>query len=639
VFLVFQDDRNSRDQVDSQWRRLGESNGAFRLFAMLVAVVFGLMEIRRYYQGWATTFDLGSTAQSLYLISHGHWLAYNTFLGNFTILDIDAFVLYLLALPFRFFGGPVFLFLVQTMALMVFGWASYDYTFHRIKNASIAWVIGLLALVSPAVFGGLFFDFHVDFIALGGLSLALYGMMRQSRYITVGSILLALLSKNVAAIPVVIWGLIETWNPEVFSRRFWALVTGVAMGVFGVDEVVIPRLFHAGPSHLKIYSQYGHYASEIVMTLLRHPSLIIDAVILHAQYLISLSGAWGFLPLTAGLYMFPFLSLIVLNDLGNNPALQSLQSQYSVIIGFFGMISAVWTLESIKKPTAWVVAAIVGILATIYLDHGIMYSEVLPALSQNVLASLEFRSAARLNRHPSLVIWTTNHLGALVYGHRVVGVDTYEKIDALFRQRQQLDPRAPVVLFMPLNNANWDINWTMWKALREGYRIRDRNSAVVVLQGEARIPSYPSDAFTASMNEANFTRSFPELFPAVMSYGNGRFLPDGWLVSRGPGLISRSVPTALPSGLYRFSFYFSDSSRGQPVIGRILLDSIATHRPLSVSVIRRGQTSVSWTWTNPHDQWVEARIVITTQSSVRYFGFKVESVASHHDISGRGSRI
>ena len=55
------------------------------------------------------------------------------------------------------------------------------------------------------------------------------------------------------------------------------------------------------------------------------------------------------------------------------------------------------------------------------MTHTTLWSTVIvPQIGYNPSATAEFRMANRLNRHANSTVWTTNHLGALVYPRAVV---------------------------------------------------------------------------------------------------------------------------------------------------------------------------------------------------------------------------
>jgi uncharacterized membrane protein len=604
------------------------SSAAFFVVSLLWSSWWAALEIIRYRHGFATVFDLGSTAQSLYLIGHGHWLAYNTFLNKPTLLDIDAFVLYLLAWPFRFLGGVVFLLILQASCLLVFGRAAYEYTWQKSSSRWVAWISGILALSAPALLGGLMFDFHVDFIALLGLSLALLASASQNRWLFFSGILLALLSKNVAAIPIGAWALVELIVPHDLPRRVWLAAGIMATVIFLFDEEVIPLLFGvSGPSHLAIFSQYGQSGKQIVETLILHPTLIAKAVLDHARYLAELAGPWGFLPLVSGVYLVPFMALVILNDLSNNPALRALSTQYSVIIVFFGLLAAAHSLPLLKNrgKLQLSMTGAVGVGMTLFLLKGLVATEIRPQISFNPPAQGEFELAREVNHTADAAIWTTNHLGAMVFSHPVVGTDAFESIAILWQQRQKLDPDAPIVLFMPRGDQNLDVNDTVWEALTHHYHVAAFNAVALILRGTETFPAYPQFAYASQSAESVYNPVFPEHFPAIMGLvDKGHVSKSGWVNAQQAGIVVQGVATALPSGTYTLTFRI----RAAGALGTgstVQLLSARTHRVLAKTRIVH-TSALSLTWTQNHDQWVYPAVRWDGRGQLSYFGVVIRMI-------------
>ncbi len=597
---------------------------------MLWGALLIRLEIMRYTHGFATAFDLGSTAQSLYLISHGHWLAFNTFLGKPTLLDIDSYSLYLLAWPFRFLGGISFLLTLQAAILVIFARATYDYILHRVTSRGAARLFGLLALLSPALVGGIMFDFHVDFIVLLGLSIALFSTLRNNRVGFFIGITLALLSKNIAALPIGAWALIELILRPVFSRRTW-LITGIlSITVFMFDEEVLPKIFGSvGPSHLAIFSQYGNSATAIATNLVGHPAIVAGVIMAHSHYLVEMAGSWGFLPLVSGLYVLPFMALIILNDLSSNPALRSLATQYSVIIVFFGVLAAGQTLsfKSIASKSRMWIGGLIGLAVSIFLLKGLWSTVVVPQIGNNPSAAAEFRMAKRLNRHSNITVWTTNHLGALVYPRTVVGSDAFESIDVLWQQRQHLAPGSPIVLFMPRGDPNLDVNETVWQALTHKYHITNLNAAAISLKGTRTFPTYGPFAYQSASSENAFHPLSPAYLPAILAnVTSSQVSNSGWLTASKPGVIAVGLPIALSKGSYRFTFMVKAGARVRGSVVSILAQR--THQILAQQSITRKNTPIVISWHNTHNRWVTSEVHWNGVGTLRYFGLIVKKVGT-----------
>ncbi len=611
--------------------RIVGADPIFFVLSILWGAFLIRLEIIRYTHGFATAFDLGSTAQSLYLISHGHWLAFNTFLNKPTLLDIDSFSLYLLAWPFRFLGGIYFLLTLQVATLIIFARATYDYILHRATSRGAAWLFGILALISPALVGGIMFDFHVDFIVLLGLSIALLSTLRDNRTGFFIGVTLALLSKNTAALPIGAWALIELILGQVFSRRIW-LITGIlSVTVFMFDEEVLPRIFGSlGPSHLAVFSQYGNSGIAIATNLVGHPAILAGVIMIHSHYLVEMAGSWGFMPLVSGLYVLPFMTLIMLNDLSSNPTLRSLATQYSVIIVFFGVLATGHTLSfksTASKFSMWI-GGLIGLAISIFLLKGLWSTVIVPQIGYNPPAAAEFQMAKRLNRQSNTTVWTTNHLGALAYPRAVVGSDAFESIDVLWQQRKRLAPGSPIVLFMPRGDANLVVNETVWQALMHNYHITDLNAVAISLKGIRTFPAYGQFAYQSATSESAFHPLIPAYLPAVLAnVTSSKVSHSGWLTASKPGAIAMGLPIALPSGSYRFTFVVEAGARVRGSVVSIL--SQKTHQVLAQQTITGKNTRVVISWHNTHNRWVTSEVRWNGIGTLRYFGLIVKKVGTH----------
>lgn len=618
---------DTKPSLPSTWRSLKQivmgPNPYFFGASVIVASILTLWEILRYVRGYATGYDLGSTAQSLYLISHGHWLAYNSFLGKPTILDIDAFILYLLAWPFRFMGGVYFLFVAQSVAVFIFGRAAYEYLFHRTGSRWLAWSFGILALISPAVIGGLMFDFHVDFIALLGLSLGLLAVVRQNRTLFICGIAVALLSKNEAALPIAAWAFVEFITPSVFTRWLWFWTGLSSLVLFMFDELLLPKMMGvSGASHLALFKVYGNSGLAIAKNLAEHPAIVANVILGHAHYLAELSGSWGFLPLVGGLYLLPFMALVILNDLANNSALRSLATQYSVIIDFFGLLAAGAAIRR-HKGFSWYQAmpVAVAMFTSIFLLHGLWKTEIAPQIAPNNVAAKKFQLAPGINRQHHVTIWTTNHLAPLVYQHALVAENAYETVSTLWLQRRQYAPHSRIVVFMPKGDGNPAVTTSVWNALQSHYKLIAANSSAVVLEGIHAFSSYPVPAYkTQAPNDL----VFPEGFPALLTVpGRTSISSSGWVISHGSASY-RGLPATLPPGTYRIEVWLQDKHPGKQVWAKIRLFSSSKPQSLLYQKSVKGAASVqTLTWQTKSSQTIIPEIRVFTHNTVRYLGLTI----------------
>ncbi len=612
----------------SPWQSLKQAvvgpNSYFFVISVIMASLLTWLQILRYVRGHATGYDLGSTAQSLYLISQGHWLAFNTVLGTPTILDIDSFTLYLLAWPFRYMGGIYFLFVAQALAVFVFARAAYEYLFSRTGSRWWAWSFGVLALISPPVIGGLMFDFHADFIVLLGLSLSLIALLHKNHALFIAGIVLALLSKNEAALPIMAWAFVECITPSVFTRVLWFWTGLSAFLLFLLDELVLPKMLgDFAPSHLALFKAYGHSAHSIAINLIEHPAIVAHVLLGHAQYLADLSGIWGFLPLVGGLYLIPFVALIILNDLAINPTLRSLATQYSVIIDFFGLLAAGSAVSRYKRFNWHQIMPLgVGVLTTIFLLHGLWTTEIAPEITPNPVAAKEFQLAQGINRHHHEAIWTTNHLTPLVYSHTVVSDSAYQTVATLWFLRRHYAPHSRIVMFVPKYDSNPAISTPVWNALQAHYRVVASNGSDVVLEGVRPFPSYPVPAY---INR----RTFPQAFPAILTVPDSTaVLSSGWLISHGTTSY-RGLSVTLTPGRYKIQVWLQNKHASKQGWAQIrLLSSVKPQQVMEQHTVKGRALIHTLTLQTKSTQSVVPEIRILTHHTVRYMGLRVVLVSS-----------
>lgn len=349
----------------------------------------------------------------------------------------------------------------------------------------------------------------------------------------------------------------------------------------------------------------------------------------HSHYLAEMAGSWGFLPLVSGLYVLPFMVLIILNDLSNNPALRSLATQYSVIIVFFGALATGHALsfKSTARKATIGVGGIIGLAISIFVLKGLWSTEILPQIGHNPPAAAEFQMAKRINRLSNATVWTTNHLGALVYPRVVIGTDAFESIDVLWQQRQRLAPRSPIVLFMPRGDANLDVNETVWQALTHKYHITDLNAVAISLKGTKTFPAYGQFAYQSAASENAFHWLSPEYLPAVLANVTSSKVSDsGWLTASKPGAIAVGIPIALPSGSYHFTFVVEAGARVRGSVVSILAQR--THQVLAHQTITGKNTPIVLSWHNTHNRWVTSEVRWNGLGTLRYFGLIVKKVGT-----------
>jgi hypothetical protein len=314
-----------------------------------------------------------------------------------------------------------------------------------------------------------------------------------------------------------------------------------------------------------------------------------------------------------------------LNDLANDPAIRSLATQYSVIITFFGLLAAGRhaSFRTVRQSILWIISGTSGLLLSLILDHGLWATEIHPQITSNPSMGDEVHLAHIINDQRGIAIWTTNHLGVLVYRHRLIEEDTAQNIEELWKQRRLHRPGSPILLFLPRGNANLEINAIVWHALTHHYKMTTWNTAGIILSGHNTFPAYPALANAAQVAEDRFAPTWPEYFPVALTLGGGRMNPQGWRTSAQAGMLSTGLPTALPSGRYTLHFVLSTPTSHQ-VLGVVRLINAQNHHTLLSTELDGNSHGILLNWRNAKNQWVIPQVVLDGQGLVRYFGVIIQ---------------
>src|SRR5262249_4076886 len=150
-------------------------------------------------------------------------------------------------------------------ALAVFGIAR-----HRLADERPAAAFAILYLVNPSLHGINVRDFHAAALAIPLLLGALYFAEAGRPWLFIGSVLLTLMCREGAALPVIGLG---AWL--ALARRRWlagAALAGSAFALLAVDlRWIIPYFRREPYVHLWRYSAFGHSLPEIVTTFVAKP--------------------------------------------------------------------------------------------------------------------------------------------------------------------------------------------------------------------------------------------------------------------------------------------------------------------------------------------------------------------------------
>jgi uncharacterized membrane protein len=272
---------------------------SFVLLACLVFVLYLLwLQIRRYEQLGAYAFDLGIFQQAVWLMAHGE-TPFVTVRGMNILGDHFTPILYLIAVPYRIWAHPFWLFLAQTFALAAGSLPLYRMALRHTQKDWLAAVIAIGYLLHPALFTMLLFDFHPVLLSIPFVLWAMDAADEGKPKVFAVTAIFALACKEEVSLVI----LMLSAYAAVVRKQKWAW-WGVVGGLCWIAVVLRLMPLFAGVEHsayLALYSRWGKTPLGIVWGILTRPLEALRELILCQGH----STAPGVYLL---LLLFPFAS-------------------------------------------------------------------------------------------------------------------------------------------------------------------------------------------------------------------------------------------------------------------------------------------------------------------------------------------
>ena len=246
-------------------------------------------------------------------------------------------------------------------ALPVFGIAR-----HRLEDGRPAAAFAILYLVNPSLHGINVRDFHAAALAIPLLLTAIYFAEVGRPWPFAGAIVLTLMCREDAALPVIGLG---AWL--ALGQRRWLAGGATALGALTLLVVdvrwVIPHFRHEPYVHLWRYRHLGYSLGEIIVTTVTHPLRTIGGHLTGGRlvYLMALLAPLGFLPLLGGWDLMGALPALAQNLLSSDATLYNHRTQYQAFVLPFLILAAVAgytrlaTRRGGRSPVRILVAAVV----------------------------------------------------------------------------------------------------------------------------------------------------------------------------------------------------------------------------------------------------------------------------------------
>lgn len=294
----------------------------FVLCACLVFIAYFLwLQMRRYAQLGAYAFDLGIFQQAVWLMSQGK-APFATVRGMNILGDHFTPILYLIAIPYRFWAHPFWLFLAQTLALAAGAFPLYRIALRRTQKEWAATLIAIGYLLHPALFTMLLFDFHPVLLSVPFVLWAMDAADGGKPKTFAIAAVLAMACRQEVALAI---ASLSAYAALFWKRRWaWWGVVGSIAWVFAVMGMM-PHLAGTERSpYLSLYARWGTTPLGIVWGILSRPLEAMKALVLcqgHATapgvYPLLLLAPLSFFPLLAPevlLFGLPNYTLIALNE-------------------------------------------------------------------------------------------------------------------------------------------------------------------------------------------------------------------------------------------------------------------------------------------------------------------------------------
>jgi uncharacterized membrane protein len=265
-------------------------------------------------------------------------------------------IMYLLVPFFLEAPGAYVLLVFQSVALALGALAVFGLAARRLGDERPAAVFALLYLLNPSLHGINVRDFHAAALAIPLLLAALYFAEVERPWLFAASVLLALATREDAAIAVVGLGL---WL--ALSKRRWLWGAVLAAGAFALlaaDTRWLMPYFRGAPyPHLGRYAHLGRTVPEIVATVLLHPFRALGGVVTGKRlvYLGALFAPLAFLPLLAPGALVGLAPSLFENLLGQDRILFDYRTQYQSFVLPFLFLGAIAGYDrlALRRPGPW----------------------------------------------------------------------------------------------------------------------------------------------------------------------------------------------------------------------------------------------------------------------------------------------
>ncbi len=305
------------------------------------ALVFSFVTVTRHFMFRTHALDLGYYVQLTWSLAQGHG-------PHVSLPEMHAWgdhlspIMYLFVPAFWLLPGATVLLVGQSVILALGALPVFGIARHRLGDDRPAAAFAILYLLNPSLHGINVRDFHAAALAIPLLLAAIHFAEVGRSWLFVGAIVLTLMCREDAALPVIGLG---AWL--ALGRRRWLAGAATSLGALALLTVdirwVIPHFRHEPYVHLWRYARFGHSLAEIVLTIVTRPVRTLGDLFTGGRlvYVLAMLAPLGFLPLLGGWDLVGALPASVENLLSSDAVLFNHRTQYQAFVLPFLILAAI----------------------------------------------------------------------------------------------------------------------------------------------------------------------------------------------------------------------------------------------------------------------------------------------------------
>lgn len=327
----------------------------------------------KYYSFSYFDFDLAEQAQSVSGILKGS--LYSSILETNFLGNHGRFIFFLIA-PFYFvFNSPLFLLLLQNIAVVLGGVVIYFIAIDYVKKI-FALLVSLVFLLHPATVCALIYEFHSEVLAVFFLSVMLLSFLKERYKLFLTAVVFACLCKENIPLLIVMMSILAFFKKRSFKWYFVPFV--FSLGYFLTYVMYLQPKFNNGAVVLNnMYSHLGESLPEMIINFVKNPFYAFSYTVGFKDFMLFLQllGPFAFLVFKPS-YIVILLPLVLQHLLSLRPSDHSIVYHYYAVFVPFLSLSFIFCLRDIlnvfkneKFQKAFAVTLFVGcVLLSIVLN-------------------------------------------------------------------------------------------------------------------------------------------------------------------------------------------------------------------------------------------------------------------------------